>query len=295
MYFAATDPSTLDINLYDSENFSLIGTLRGHEEHVYVLRFGVNNTKLATAENYAINVWDIQSMSLANNMKCPCAVGYMVFDGNGDSVLIAGCAGWFFILKWNLTTGSVDLVIDIVGMEYSVEACYISSDTQILSASFDEVVVWDSSTGDKLHSSGSVGSKINGIAVSPDEATIAIARDDNIVSVYVINTSQQTKLLRGHKEMVLCVCYSGDGGRLASGSRDLTPIIWDLARGTIVAILQCRASVVDVSLNSDGTKIVWESSTEAEVHSIQENSNSLLLELPRYGRGQFSKPGVILL
>jgi WD40 repeat protein len=130
MYFAATDPSTLDINLYDSESFSLIGTLRGHEEHVYVLRFGVNNTKLATAENYAINVWDIQSMSLANNMKCPCAVGYMVFDGNGDSVLIAGCAGWFFILKWNLTTGSV-LSMHVDTANTHVVSCIINVDQEV--------------------------------------------------------------------------------------------------------------------------------------------------------------------
>ncbi len=63
------------------------------------------------------------------------------------------------------------------------------------------------------------------LAYSPDGDQLIVAADTR---VYVYNAADGTLIqaLKGHKENVLCVAYSKDGKRFASGSNDKQVIIW---------------------------------------------------------------------
>ncbi|CAG2114932.1 unnamed protein product, partial [Medioppia subpectinata] len=63
------------------------------------------------------------------------------------------------------------------------------------------------------------------LAFSPEGDQLIIAAD---IRVYVYNANDGTLIqaLKGHKDNVLCVAYSMDGKRFASGSADKQVIIW---------------------------------------------------------------------
>jgi WD40 repeat protein len=51
------------------------------------------------------------------------------------------------------------------------------------------------------------------------------------VRLWDVATGKEQATLKGHKEAVVCVAYSPDGKTLASGSRDETIKLWDVATG----------------------------------------------------------------
>ncbi|XP_054168644.1 intraflagellar transport protein 122 homolog [Oppia nitens] len=63
------------------------------------------------------------------------------------------------------------------------------------------------------------------MAFSPDSDQLIVAAD---IRVYVYNTNDGNLIqaLKGHKDNVICVAYSMDGKRFASGSADKQVIIW---------------------------------------------------------------------
>ena len=63
------------------------------------------------------------------------------------------------------------------------------------------------------------------LAYSPDGDQLIVAADVRIY-VYNANDGSLIQALKGHKDNVLCVAYSRDGKRFASGSADKQVIIW---------------------------------------------------------------------
>jgi WD40 repeat protein len=66
-----------------------------------------------------------------------------------------------------------------------------------------------------------------GIAISPDGKMLASAGDDEMVHLWDMSNGNCIKSLTGHTQDVLCVTFSNDGKRLASGALHEV-IIWDL-------------------------------------------------------------------
>src|SRR5262249_34157542 len=54
------------------------------------------------------------------------------------------------------------------------------------------------------------------------------ACDDGAVRLWETASGEERRCFRGHGQRVLCVAFSPDGTRLASGSDDLTALVWDV-------------------------------------------------------------------
>ena len=67
---------------------------------------------------------------------------------------------------------------------------------------------------------------------------------DNTVRVWDAASGRCEATLQGHTAAVLSVSWSGDGGRLASGSSDNTVRVWDAASGRCEATLQGHTDAV---------------------------------------------------
>jgi WD40 repeat protein len=70
----------------------------------------------------------------------------------------------------------------------------------------------------------------DGLAVSPDGATVAHVDGDEVVLRDAF-TLQELRRLRGHSDVVRSVQFSADGTLLASGSDDRTVAVWDVETG----------------------------------------------------------------
>ncbi len=69
-------------------------------------------------------------------------------------------------------------------------------------------------------------------------------------------TGNLVATLTGHGDAVLDVSFSPDGSRIASGSRDYTVKVWDVATGNVVASVAGRVGYVNsVAFSPDGSRI----------------------------------------
>ncbi|XP_058792241.1 intraflagellar transport protein 122 homolog [Phymastichus coffea] len=63
------------------------------------------------------------------------------------------------------------------------------------------------------------------LCYNPSGSQLIVAAGQHVL-VYESNDGALIQLLKGHKDIVYCVCYASDGKRFASGSADKTVIIW---------------------------------------------------------------------
>ncbi|KAF2431399.1 WD40 repeat-like protein [Tothia fuscella] len=107
---------------------------------------------------------------------------------------------------------------------------------------------------------------------------IALSLEGGDVLVYYTE-KEGKKLLRRHEDTVWAIASSADG-KLYTGSRDATIIIWDLENGTAIQTLQGHTSTVRtlhvfsngerlVSSSKDNTLQIWDLKTGDCVHVLE--------------------------
>jgi WD40 repeat protein len=292
MYFAITDHTKKGIDIYDAESMQVRGTLRGHSSEIACIAWAADVERLASAAlDWVVKVWDVESMTELASLLGGAVPQYMDLAANGDRVLMVDMGN--NLTCWEVSSGD-RLGTIYVGMEVATEAYYLDTGNKIISMSNKELTVWESSSGVKVRSFSDDFETVNGIALSPDERFIAAARKDSTVAIF---TTEDGKLLRsfvGHTKEAFAVSFSADGKRLGSGSRDKTAILWDVETGAMLAIMQCDNSIIDISVNYNGTRSACR--TESEVILFDDvSTQESIARLPSSSRGIFSRPRVILM
>jgi WD40 repeat protein len=91
-----------------------------------------------------------------------------------------------------------------------------------------------------------------GIAVSPDEKSIATGQGDGTVVIWNMQSGVRLANLMGHTDAVTAVVYSPDAKRLFSGSWDNTIIAWDLATHRELLKIKENSPIVGLVVSPDG-------------------------------------------
>jgi WD40 repeat protein len=102
------------------------------------------------------------------------------------------------------------------------------------------------------------GSRVFGVAISPDGSRIASGGWDETVRVWDAATGKPVgDPLAGHTGAVWSVAFSPDGTRIASGGWDKTVRVWDAATGKPVGdpLAGHTGEVHSVAFSPDGTRI----------------------------------------
>jgi WD40 repeat protein len=116
-----------------------------------------------------------------------------------------------------------------------------------------EVKVWDVETGVERKSvSGEFGG-VWGLALSPDEKTLAGACLDKTVRLWDTTTWKERAVLRGHTDRVIWVAFSPKDDLLASSSHDKTVRLWNATDGKGRGVLHGHSAQVDrLAFSPDG-------------------------------------------
>ncbi len=104
-----------------------------------------------------------------------------------------------------------------------------------------------------------------------------------IVSIYAVGQAQKPELVveSGHSWEVIALAFSPDGKTLASGSRDQTVKLWDVATGAELRILKGHSDIYSVAFSPNGkilavddggTVKLWDLTTGAELRTIETGS-----------------------
>src|SRR5262249_23858687 len=135
----------------------------------------------------------------------------------------------------------------------------------------DKIIrVWDWQTGKTLRTiRGEVGPAVEGkiwaMALSPDSRWLAAAGWTHQqcmgrcgdVRLYEFATGRLAAVLEGHVNPVDALAFSPDSRLLASGSKDLSAIIWDVQGQKIVQRLKGHKDYIfSIAFTPDGKRLV---------------------------------------
>lgn len=245
------------IRQYDAATGSLLRELVGHTGYVQDLALTPDGSKLASASrDMTIRIWDAKTGQLISILT-----GHTQFvhgvSWSPDGTQIASAAssqtGELFI--WDVATGQPIIKQAIRAAEAQVDwnprLKLVVTDSQVFDSETG-TTVWNHSgwqtdwspEGDRLavaHSTAAILSAQDGSTLlelpgvtgkhravhwHPGGRLLAIASDDNTVTIRETDSGSQVSVLRGHTDWVLDVKWSPDGRHLATAGNG-TFKIWD--------------------------------------------------------------------
>jgi WD40 repeat protein len=100
-----------------------------------------------------------------------------------------------------------------------------------------------------------VNEGVSTMALSPNGKIVAIGGREN-VTLWDVETGKIIAQWIGHTDVVFALCWSADGGRVASGSLDRTARVWDVDSGrTVLKIKTWHFWVWAVTYSPDSSKL----------------------------------------
>ncbi len=140
---------------------------------------------------------------------------------------------------------------------------------RLVTTNGNEIILWDSVTGEQLIILQGHEDKITSVQFNLDGKQLVSGSWDHTVRIWDLETNTVKIIFKGHNKWVQSVAFSPDGKRVVSGSYDHTIKIWEIFSKKEIATLEGHQDYVNcvrfspngelvVSGSQDKTVRVWE-------------------------------------
>lgn len=198
---------------------------------------------------------------------------------SADSQLISTSSIWNSTVRlWNAKTGEHlrDFKSDCMFMFRSginpVNHQVATVGRKSLHGDVGELNLWDSDTGELIHSLTAHAGSVASVEFSPDGTRMASVGNDDLVIIWDAISGRDIITLRGHEANVVDVAFSPDGNQIATASGDGTIRLWEASpledekdEQPLVDYREHVGRVMAIGFSPDGRKIV-SGSVKGEVH-----------------------------
>jgi COMPASS component SWD3 len=145
--------------------------------------------------------------------------------------------------------------------------------------------VWDTLTGQLIHTFEGHLAGISTVAWGPDNETIATGSDDKTIRLWNALTGKaHPRAFNGHHNYVYSIAFSPKGNILVSGSYDEAVFLWDVRSAKVMRSLPahsdpvagidvCHDGTLVVSCSSDGLIRVWDTMTGQCLRTLVHEDN----------------------
>ncbi len=275
-------------------------TLQGHGQAVNCVSFSPDGQRLATVGfDKALRIWDAATGKPLTTVPLPEISICLAFSPTGDRLAV----GYWVadesqpqaIDVFDTTTWKSQACLRGHGARV-IDVAFDRSGQKLVSTSSDRTLrLWNLASGRSGPLFRSEETPPSAVAFSPDGRMVAAGIGDfddwgdatvGHVILVDVTTGSLVRTLRGHEDGVLSVAFCPDGKYLASGSRDRTIRIWELATGKEVRTLRghtARVSCVAysprqpllASAGYDGSVRIWDAADGRLLRTLRGHAGPL--------------------
>lgn len=233
-----------DLRLYQTSDWKLLATLRGHDDVIFSVAFNHDGTRLATGSfDQKVKVWDALGHSELLTFTGHSDFVYAVaFSPDGKKVASASKDRTVQLI--DLASGRSQFTFS--GMEQDVLAVAFHPDGKsVVSSGFESAISWwNPLTGEKIKAQGGHGVAVHELAFSKDGKRLVSAGADRTARVWDGVPGVAIKVL-AVGSVVYSVAINSKNTVVATGSFDGLVRLWDGASGRQLGALLAIAGEED--------------------------------------------------
>lgn len=246
------------IQLWDVSSGTPRSVLEGHKHAVTAVAFSPSGKNLASGgKDGTVMLWDMTAATperratLSGHTRAITAVAWR--PGGG---VLASASADLTVRVWNTARGECTGSFNFRHMPEPI-AWGASGGNAFTLAVGQQANVWvaETHTGERHNAcTGHLGN-VQGVAFSPNGATLATASSDCTVRLFDVwyGGPRFRKELVGHKAWVTAVAFSPSGHTIASASEDKTIIIWNASTGARLSTLRShQGAIYDIAFDRSG-------------------------------------------
>lgn len=270
-------------------------TLEAHTETVTHLAIHpLRNLLAACSEDSSITLWNLESSALVASLTGHSGPVYCVDFEPQSGYLLASCSADMLIKLWHME--SFQCVKTIAGHEHAISSiAFLPSADFIVSGSRDKTVrLWEITRGVCVREFSEVNDWAKQVCVNEEGNYLAACVADCVL-VWSVDNPDPVQRLAGHSDLVETVCFSGLHSSetiaepsdklhrvtsrtfLASGSRDKTIKVWEVAHGECLMQFEGHDNWVRALAFHPGGRFLYSSSDDKSVRlwDLRARQNSL--------------------
>ncbi|CAF4825726.1 unnamed protein product [Pieris macdunnoughi] len=196
-----------------------------------------------------------------------------------DYIVTAGLDGISKV--WEIKNNKLELLHVLKGHSMAIVSVAISPDGYTLATtSLDSIlIIWELSTGNKVHEIETGSIDTWKVAFSPDGTKVVSSTHTGKLIIYDVEKKNVLKVLDTRAKFALCVSWSKDSKFIASGNVDGNICIFDETQGKLIHTVEAHTEGVRSIEFSPNSKLVITASSDGFVKLFNVASGDLQASL----------------